>query len=434
MMIVYMLLSTLCLAVEQLDTELLKLIKESDLRPLKAAKKKSRALITLGANLFSEREMSGPRDISCMDCHHPALGTGDELAFSIGTGGVGVGVRRVQNKAGVTKRHAPHLLNLDFSDIENMFWDGRVHYNNKTKVLTTPEASINGKKPRRHDVARLLNSSLAAQSIFPLTSHLEMRGHSGNDLAEAKSNQEVWRRVVKRLVNKKVTKEHSYVNLFKKAYPEIEKVKHFNIGHVGQALAGFMGEQFTAVDTPYDRYLDGDVTAMSRVEKKGLKVFLTRGQCIKCHTGRHLSDFDFKSVGTPQLGVVGTDSFSDKGRFEVTGKKIDQFKFRTPALRNLSLTAPYMHNGAFVNIEEVVEHYSNVKTSLANYKIPDIYQEQYNSKMLVDDDKVRNKLRVNLISIDPIRRGLNLTEVEKSDLVAFLKTGLLDFRFQKKRK
>lgn len=421
------------LAESNLDKDLSILIKENDLKPLSLPKRKSRKLIRLGALLFSEKEMSGDRNISCMDCHHPSLGTADGLAFSIGAGGAGIGTRRVQNHAGVTKRHSPHLLNLGFDDIPSMFWDGRVAYDKAANTLSTPEKSINGAKPRRKDISRLLTSALAAQSIFPLADHLEMRGHSGNELAEANSNQELWRRVVKRLMKKNVTPEATYTSLFQSAYPEVEKEKHFNIGHVGNALAAFIGGQFLAINTPYDDYLNGNVSAMSKSEKKGLKVFLTRGQCIRCHLGRHLSDFDFKSVGTPQIGLVGSDSLTDKGRFEVTGKKIDQFKYRTPALRNLAVTAPYMHNGAFTNIEQVVEHYNNVKVSNKNYIIPAVYQELYNTKLVIDDDVIRNKLRINLISIDEVRRGVNLTSQEKNDLIAFLKTGLLDYRFQRNR-
>ena len=123
----------------------------------------------------------------------------------------------------------------------------------------------------------------------------------------------------------------------------------------------------------------------------------------------------------------------DRGRYEVTGKTSDLYKFRTPPLRNIALTAPYFHNGAMTTLEEVVEHYDDIKKSLDNYTLASVNLGPYNQTIVVDDNEMRNKFRFNLISIGEVRRGLKLTDEEKKNLLEFLRTGILDYRFQKDR-
>lgn len=404
-------------------------IKNNGLAPLERVAPSPREVTQLGAMLFHETQLSGNKNIACNSCHHPMFGTADAMPFSIGTGGTGMGGRRRQVKGGLTKRHSPHLLNLGYPEIEHMFWDGRVHYDPKTKILTTPEPGLNGANPKFKEIASVLTSSLAAQTIFPIVNDLEMRGGQGNDVADAGDNFGSWKAVMKRLLETGPTKER-YLEQFKKAFPQ---AKTFNIGHVGEALGKFLGTSFNVIDTPYDRYLNGDLSAMNESEKRGLLVFSTRGKCVKCHNGKHLSNFEFKTVATPQLTPEGYPEPYDQGRFEVTGDKSDLFKFRTPTLRNISLTAPFMHNGAFKTLEAVIEHYNDPELSLNNYTLDQADLNPYTDNFVVDRDKLRNKLRVNLISIGEVRRGIKLTEQEKVDLLAFLSTGLLDFRFQRNR-
>lgn len=394
-----------------LDEELAEIIKKHELGPLEKPTRSPRELTRLGAMLFHERELSGTREISCAQCHHPRFGTSDGIPFS-------------QGVLGLTKRHSPHVLNLGYPEISTMFWDGRVHYDQEEKVFTTPEPALNGKEPKRKDIVKVLKSSLSAQAIFPLLSELEMRGDQGNEIAEAPNNLEAWKRIMERLF-----KLPRYQKQFKEAYP---KESQFNIGHVGEALGSFMKDSFNVIDTPYDRYLRGDLSALTPSEKRGLVVFANRGKCIKCHNGVHLSNFEFKTVATPQLTPIAYKAPYDQGRYEVTGEKSDLFKFRTPALRNLVITAPYMHNGVFQTLEEVIEHYNNPSLSLNNYDQTMTDLSAYTGEeFVVDRDKLRNKLRVNLISIGEVRRGINLTQAEKEDLLRFLKRGLLDYRFHR---
>ncbi len=413
---------------KSLDDDLLELIKKNQLKALTAPVRSPREITKLGAMLFHETELSGPRNISCADCHHPRLGTSDALPFSIGQGGQGLGSRRTQNGAGVVRRNSPHLLNLGHPEMTHMFWDGRVFRDPLTGYLQTPEPGLNGEGPLYKDIAQTFSMSLSVQAIFPIVDALEMKGASGNEIAEAQNNFEAWRAVVKRLTTG--SKAHRYLPRLQKAYPTAQQ---FHIGHVGEALGSFIKDSFVLLDTPYDRYLKGDSTAMTEEEKKGLKVFLEGGQCIRCHDGVHLSNFKFESVGTPQVTWEKIPVPYDEGRFEVTKKREDRFKFKTPTLRNLALTAPYMHSGVFQTLEEVVEHYDHPQRSLERYTLQAFNGAPYHDRFVLDTDEERNKLRIELISIDEVRRGTHLTAREKEGLVQFLKTGLLDYRMQRGR-
>jgi cytochrome c peroxidase len=426
--ILFLLLSSqLLTTATSIDDQLEKLIEDNNLQALGPSFKERIEVVRLGSSLFRDRQLSGNKDITCMHCHHPGMGTSDLLPLPIGAGGEGLGQSRQQREAKIIPRNSPALINLGYKEIKDMFWDGRVSYDKKTKILQTPEPAFNGKNPKAAHITKLLNSSLAAQVIFPITSKEEMRGFSQNELAEAQTNLEVWDRVMKRLLYGEF--KDFYREQFAKAFPKT-KVEELNIGHVGNAMAAFISYNFNLINTPYDRYLNGDKDAMTHSEKKGLKVFLTRGKCINCHAGKHLSNFQYKSTGTPQIGTVNSPKLDDRGRFDVTGEKRDQYKFRTPPLRNIVLTAPYMHSGVFTDLEQVIEHYDNVKKSMANFKVTEEIQRFYDEKIVHDKDPKREKLRFNLMSIGELRKGLKLTDNEKSDLLNFIKDALTDDRIK----
>ncbi len=415
------------MALEDLDTRLAKIIKDNQLAPLERLPESPRSLVRLGGQLFSDTLLSGPKDIACMTCHHPMYGTGDGLAFPIGTGGSGSGPYRKQHRGLLSKRNSQPLLNLGYPEIEHMFWDGRVHRNPITGELQTPEPALNGPQPLLKKVADVFTNSASVQAIFPIVNDAEMRGKN-NDIADAASDVESWERVMKRLIEGEG--KNKYVALFKAAYPDAVE---YNIGHVGEAIGSFIKDQFHVADTPYDRYLKGNLNALTDAEKRGLIAFDERGKCMQCHNGPHLSNFLFKTVATPQFNSDTVAEPYDEGRFEVTGVKSDLFKFKTPALRNLALTAPYMHNGAFATIEEAVDHYNDPKQGLEDFTLAQVDLSNYTDNFVIDRDPKRNKLRVNLISIGEVRRGIHLTDQERADLIEFLKTGLLDYRFQRNR-
>jgi cytochrome c peroxidase len=363
----------------------------------------------LGEKLFSDINLSGNRNISCQTCHHPDMGTSDDLALSIGEGASGLGKNRFQvdGVSNVIRRNAPQLFNLGQAAQDFAFHDGRVEFDNGR--ITAPETIPNAALSK-------LDKALDVQSIFPLLSNEEMLGAAGsNDLANLSTPTEVWNGIM----TQRVLNDAEYVSLFQAAFPTESS---FNIGHAGHAMGEFMKDKFQVSDTPFDRYISGDSAAMSLAQKRGMLVFMGRGRCIRCHTGTNLTDNAFHSVGVPHI-YTGTFK-DDLGREEANGRSTNRYEFKTPGLRNISSSAPYMHNGTFESLEQVVDHYNNVPSSLFGYTVPDSIQRQYEATVLVDSDATRNNLRIQQIDVNELQTGLGLTAQEKADLVIFLRDAL----------
>jgi len=148
---------------------------------------------------------------------------------------------------------------------------------------------------------------------------------------------------------------------------------------VAKALASFM-RSLVSGTSRYDRHLGGDTTALTPAEKRGAAIALgERGECFHCHVGFNLTNNTFANNGM---------NTADRGREEVTKRADDLGKFKVPTLRNVGVTAPYMHDGSVATLREVVEHYANGGAGHPN--------------------------------TDPVIRPLELTEQERLDLVAFL--------------
>src|SRR5262249_47759692 len=120
---------------------------------------------------------------------------------------------------------------------------------------------------------------------------------------------------------------------------------------VAQAIAAYE-RTIVSRDTPFDRYLKGDKKALSPAAMRGMTLFYDQARCTLCHKGPNLTDDDFHNIG------IVDDGTADPGRRGVTGKQADQGKFKTPTLREVGRTAPYMHNGRFKTLAEVVQHYN----------------------------------------------------------------------------
>lgn len=158
-----------------------------------------------------------------------------------------------------------------------------------------------------------------------------------------------------------------------------------SLPNVGKAIASFE-RTVVAQDSPFDRYMRGDKKALTEQEKKGLILFVGKAACSQCHAGPNFTDSSYHVLGVPQVGPEK----EDLGRFSVTKDEKDKMAFKTPSLRNIDQTAPYMHNGAFGSLEEVVDFYNKGGASVPTKS----------SKIL----------------------KLNLTKKDKEHLVAFLKS------------
>ena len=331
------------------------------------------AKVELGENLFYDKILSGNLNTSCATCHHSLADTGDGLSLPVGEGGNGLGVTRDTGSEGDAiqervPRNAPPVFNLGAREFILMFHDGRV---------VEDSAQPSGfQSPAGDDLPPGLDNSLAVQAMFPVTSGAEMAGQAGeNDQADAAAAGNlagpggVWEQLANKL---RAIPE--YVDMFMAAYPDIQSDSDITYVHAANAIAAFEATAWRFDDSPYDRYLRGDNQSMSPAAKRGMRVFYGKGNCASCHSGPFQTDHNFHAIAMPQIGPGKGDNLAgyndgrdDFGRERVTGNPGDRFRFRTLTLRNVALTAPYGHSGAYNTLEAVVRHHLDPVNSLHNY-------------------------------------------------------------------
>jgi cytochrome c peroxidase len=163
---------------------------------------------------------------------------------------------------------------------------------------------------------------------------------------------------------------------------------------LGKALAAFEKTLETS-NSPYDRYAKGDETAISDEARRGRLIFIGKANCANCHSGEDFTSDRFKNIG-----LFNGKDLNDSGRAAISGHPEDAGAFKVPSLRNVAVTAPYMHNGMFATLREVIEYYND------------------------PDRTVKGGLHRDAV----LNKPLGLTETELSELEAFLRT-LTDDRF-----
>ena len=314
------------------------------------------AQAALGQSLFYDNVLSGNQNINCGTCHHPKFGTGDGLSLGIGEGGLGLGPDRLPGQ-GETKirkripRNAPGLWNLGARDIHVMFHDGR---------LSVSDEYGNGfNSPAEEWLPVGFNSLLATQAVFPLVAQFEMAGNPGeNQIAGATHDRidAAWP-----ILAKRVRSDARYWTWFVDAFPHIDDPEQVTIVEIANALAAFMGTEWRSFDSPFDAYLAGDSTALTSVQMRGMGLFFGKAHCSTCHSGPLLSDQKFHALALPAFGPGRTRRFDpyarDVGRMGESDDLADAYRFRTPMLRNVALTAPYGHNGAYPTLEGIIRHH-----------------------------------------------------------------------------
>jgi cytochrome c peroxidase len=184
-------------------------------------------------------------------------------------------------------------------------------------------------------------------------------------------------------------------NYYSAAFQKIFKAE-VNAKNVLSAIAAFE-RTLETTDTPYDRYLDGDEKALSAAAVRGRMLFIGKANCALCHSGEDFTADRFKSIG-----LFNGKELTDAGRFKITGDSAHIGLFKVPGLRNVAVTAPYMHNAMFKTLREVVQYYNT----------PDKF--------------VSNSINRDL----SLGSSLNLSEAEVDDIVVFLEA-LTDDRFKK---
>lgn len=365
------------------------------------------AKVILGQALMFDKILSGNRNISCATCHHPSNGTGDGLSLSKGQGGVGASVSRV---GPFNANHEPILIPRNAPDAFNrggmhvMFWDGRVTQNEDGSFTT----------PAGDNLLPGLDNALAAQAMFPVTSRDEMRGFAGeNDLGDIEDDEvrAIWSGLMERLLA-----IAEYRDLFAAAYPTVA-IDELTFAHAANAIAAFENQHWTLDDAPFDQYLRGDDGALSPAAKRGALLFYGEADCARCHSGSLMTDQQFHNICVPQLGPGkgnGPDGAHDFGRENVTQDSNDRFKFRTPPLRNVAVTGPWMHDGAYTSLAAAVRHMLDPVGATESYD-PEQLREEFRSVLRSD----QSEEMIGAVSETDAQR-VQLTEEEVADLVAFL--------------
>lgn len=240
----------------------------------------------LGKLLYFDPRLSGSNWISCMTCHHPGLGWGDDLPRPFGHG--------MNQKGG---RNVPTVINSGYFEVQ--FWDGRA-------------------------------PSLEEQAKGPIQATIEMNQDVPELILELKAIP-------------------GYVKRFEKVFGS----NSINLENIVKAIATFE-RSVVSKNAPYDKYFAGDRSAMSPSALNGMKLFFGKAKCSICHNGPAFTDSGFHNIGVKQHGPMKVDP----GRFNVSKDEFDKGAFKTPGLRHITRTAPYMHDGSEATLEEVIKFYN----------------------------------------------------------------------------
>ena len=314
--------------------------------PVPADNPMSAAKVALGKLLFFDARLSGDASTSCASCHSPESGWGDGGDLSRGYPGT------------QHWRNSQTILNSAY--YAKLFWAGE-------------------------------STSLEAQARSAATGNVAGNGDT-------------------MMMEERLRQVPEYVKRFR----EVFGTPWPTIDDAWRAISAFERTVVSrAKDVPFDRFMKGDAKALSEGAKRGLALFRGKAGCVQCHNGALLSDEDYHNIGVPKNPAFEEDPLRqitlryqhvirgvpesvyrkadrDLGLFYTTKREADKGRFRTPSLRELKYTAPYMHNGAFFELEEVIDFYDEGGGQDANKS--------------------------------PLIRKLGLTDEEKEDLLAFLES------------
>lgn len=327
-------------------------------------------LAQLGMKLFYSKSLGGEIDSACVSCHHPVLGGGDNLSLGVGVHAVDAQVvgpgRKHTSGVATVPRNAPTTFNTALHQ-RSLFWDSRVEQ--LDGGIRTPDTGFAQPDPEAGD------SLLAAQARFPVTSAEEMK----TDNAKLSGSNDIVRQhLAARIggfVDQAGLNSNNWLQEFQRAFGTTESAQSLvTYDNIAKALAAYQASQ-VFVNTPWNRYLAGQSSAISDNAKRGAKLFFTPKEsggadCLRCHQGDRFTDELHHVVAFPQIGPGkgdGTTADDDFGRERETGDARDRYKFRTPSLLNVEMTAPYGHAGAYNTLHDVVNHYNNPARAIAYF-------------------------------------------------------------------
>lgn len=301
--------------------------------PVPAANPQTKAKIDLGRQLYFDKRLSIDDTVSCASCHDPKKGWSNGAQFATGVRGQ------------VGGRNSPTIVNSAYQT-KATFWDGRA-------AQSSPTAG----------------DALEAQALGPIQNPIEMDMKLDALLP-------------------KLNKIDGYKQQFQAVFGT-----DVTADGIAKAIASFERTVISG-NAPVDRYIGGDSKSLSAAAERGFKLFRSgnKANCTACHNGRNFTDGAYHNLG------VGMDAKEpDLGRFAVTKSDGDKGAFKTPTLREIARTAPYMHDGSLKTLEEVVEFYA--KGGREN--------------SWLDEEML----------------PLKLSAEEKADLVTFLKEGFVGDRY-----
>lgn len=301
------------------------------LAPLPAGKPGNPAMIELGRYLFFDSRLSGDWGVSCASCHDPAKGWGDGQPLSAGY------------PSTLYFRNVPSLINARHRN--RFMWDGRLD------------------------------------------------GADAGTLVRDKVTEAHFMNADGRLVQERLKQIPAYVALWEKAFGKGKDP-------YGPAMFNVVGEFIKSIESanvPFDRYLKGDANAIGAEAKNGHALFTGKAGCVQCHNGALASDGAFHRLGVPEnpdilktpersitmlrhyasLGMPNyMNARRDVGLYAITKDPADEGRFLTPSLRELKYSAPYMHNGIFANLEEVIEFHNRGGGEGSELKPLHLYNEE----------------------------------------------------------
>ncbi|UWR00574.1 methylamine utilization protein MauG [Rhodobacteraceae bacterium S2214] len=371
----------------------------------------------LGQLLFYDKILSGNRNISCGTCHHHDHAGTDGLSLGIGEGGVGVGPERTAGEGAdaIRKRiprNAPALWNLGHKSVEVMFHDGR---------LTPSDLYESGfDSPAEEWLPEGLDNLVAAQALFPMTSQFEMAGNPGENEVTGAVHERIdygWP-----IIAKRVRTIPEYGEKFVAAFNHIETADQVTIVEIGNALGAFIASEWQSFDSPYDDWLAG--LPLDDDAERGREIFFYSARCSSCHSGDLFTDQGFHALGLPAFGPGRTRRFDpiprDVGRMGKSDLLEDAYRFRTPSLRNVALTGPYGHNGAFPTLEAMIMHHADPVASRARWTLSDAQLPDVPWIAVVDGAIAQDAAEIERQASVQDLRSLSISEDDVQYLVAFL--------------
>ena len=297
------------------------------------------ARLALGRALFFDNRISATGTMNCATCHLPHQGWTVQTPLS------------PANPGWVERRNSPTLINVGYN--EALIWDGRAWPLEKQAIGSTKNPVHKGQ-----DIEKLM-------AMFK--------------------------------------EDEDLVKMFKEAYGSAP-----NADDYGKALAVFQRHFIVTGPSPFDRHAEGDTSAMDEAAVRGMSIFKGKGNCVACHNGPNFTDSGFYNIGLSHNPILDDEVHqkvlkfdakrtknadweniaTDPGRYLITHEESDWGRFKTPTLRNLEDTPPYMHDGRYWTLDEIIDHYDS------------------------GGDNTRNQ--------DSRIKPLTLSEQEKQDLKAFL--------------